>query len=129
MERGWAVRGAVRRAEAVVPAGAHKGVVGPLDGATDWQAALDGVDAVVHCAARGHVRRETKADPMAAFRRIHVVATRHLSKQARTPGVPRFVFLRTVGAAVAEVRTEVRRVEKGWSSTGIAKWRRLHSKK
>src|SRR3546814_15565142 len=41
MERGWAVRGAVRRAEAVVPAGAHKVVVGPLDGATDWQAALE----------------------------------------------------------------------------------------
>src|SRR3546814_10065270 len=75
MERGWAVRGAVRRAEAVVPAGAHKVVVGPLDGATDWQAALDGVDAVVHCAARVHVRRETHAHPLAAFPRSHAVAT------------------------------------------------------
>ncbi|HEY9538916.1 MAG TPA: NAD-dependent epimerase/dehydratase family protein, partial [Kiloniellaceae bacterium] len=106
MERGWAVRGAVRRAEAVVPAGAHKVVVGPLDGATDWQAALDGVDAVVHCAARVHVRRETKADPMAAFRRINVVATRHLAQQARAAGVQRFVFLSSVGAAVAEVRRD-----------------------
>src|SRR3546814_21063575 len=58
------------------------------------------------CAARVHVRRETKADPMAAFRRINVVATRHLAQQARAAGVQRFVFLSSVGAAVAEVRRD-----------------------
>src|SRR3546814_20315140 len=38
MERGWAVRGAVPRAAAVVATGAHPVVVCPLDGATNWPA-------------------------------------------------------------------------------------------
>src|SRR3546814_2300345 len=79
-----------------------------LDGATDWQAALDGVDAVVHCAARVHVRRETKADPMAAFRRINVVATRHLAQQARAAGVQRFVFLSRSEEHTSELQSLMR---------------------
>src|SRR5512138_994470 len=102
LARGWSVRGSVRRAEAAVPEGVEKVVCGPLDGATDWRAALADVDAVVHCAARVHVLRETEADPLAAFRRVNVEATRHLARQALAAGVGRFVFLSSVGALVAE---------------------------
>lgn len=100
--RGWRVRGSVRRAEAAVPEGIEKIVCGPLDGATDWRLALAGIDAVVHCAARVHVLRETEADPLVAFRRVNVEATRHLAAQAAATGVVRFVFLSSVGALVAE---------------------------
>jgi UDP-glucose 4-epimerase len=31
-------------------------MVGAIDGETDWSAALNGVDAVIHLAARVHVR-------------------------------------------------------------------------
>jgi nucleoside-diphosphate-sugar epimerase len=102
LARGWAVRSAVRRADAVVPDGVEKVVSGPLDGATDWAAALADVDAVVHCAARVHVLRETEADPLAAFRRVNVEASRRLAQQALAAGVGHFVFLSSVGAAVAE---------------------------
>src|SRR3546814_8185335 len=57
LARGWAVRGAVRRDEAAVPPGVERVVCGPLDSDTDWRAALDGINAVVHCAARVHVLR------------------------------------------------------------------------
>ena len=101
LARGWSVRGSVRRVEAAVPAGVEMVVCGPLDGATDWRAALAGVEAVVHCAARVHVLRETEADPFAAFRRVNVEATRHLARQALDAGIDRFVFLSSVGAKVA----------------------------
>lgn len=102
LARGWRVRGTVRRADAAVPAGVEKILSGPLDGATDWSAALTGIDAVVHCAARVHVLRETEADPLAAFRRVNVEATRRLAQQAVSAGVGRFVFLSSVGALVAK---------------------------
>src|SRR5690606_17291742 len=74
----------------------------PLDGATDWGAALAGVEAVVHCAARVHVLQENEADPLAAFRRVNVAATHRLAVEALAAGVGRFIFLSSVGALTAE---------------------------
>lgn len=76
--------------------------VGELAPVTDWRLALDGVDAVVHCAARVHVMRETAADPMAAFRRVNVDGTLQLAKQAEAAGVRRFVFISSIGVNGAE---------------------------
>jgi nucleoside-diphosphate-sugar epimerase len=98
---GWTVRGSLRSAAAMVPEGVEKVVVGEIDAATDWSAALEGVDAVVHCAARVHVLQETEADPLAAFRRVNVAGSRNLATQAAA-GVRHFVFLSSIGAAVAE---------------------------
>jgi nucleoside-diphosphate-sugar epimerase len=102
LARGWTVHGAVRRGYAAVPAGVKRVVTGALDGGTDWRDTLEGIEAVVHCAARVHVLRETEADPLAAFRRVNVAGSRRLAEQARAAGVARFVFLSSVGAAVAE---------------------------
>lgn len=102
LARGWAVRGSVRRADATVPEGVEQVVSGPLESAIDWRPALSGIDAVVHCAARVHVLRETAADPLAAFRAVNVAASRRLAGQAAAAGVGRFVFLSSVGAQVAE---------------------------
>lgn len=71
-------------------------VVGDLAARPDLTAALTGVDAVIHLAARVHVMRETSADPMAAFRRVNVVATEHIARSAAAAGVRRFVFVSTV---------------------------------
>lgn len=71
-------------------------VVGDIGPDTDWSGALAGVDCVVHLAARTHVLREDAADPLAAYRRINVEATRQLARQAAAAGVRRFVFLSSV---------------------------------
>ncbi|MCC7274070.1 MAG: NAD-dependent epimerase/dehydratase family protein [Alphaproteobacteria bacterium] len=90
---GVAVVAAVRRAEGA-PEGAV--VVGDLAAPVDWSRALDGVDAVVHLAARVHVMRERAADPDAAFAAVNVAATRGLAEAARRAGVRRLVFVSSV---------------------------------
>jgi UDP-glucose 4-epimerase len=61
----------------------------------DWSTELDGVDAVVHCAARVHVMRESGGDA-AAYRRINVEGTLNLARQAAAAGARRFIFLSSI---------------------------------
>ena len=70
--------------------------VGELSPTTDWSMALCGVSAVVHCAARVHVMRESASDPLAAFRQVNVEGTLQLARQAAAAGVRRFVFVSSV---------------------------------
>ena len=62
----------------------------------DWSTHLHEVDAVIHCAARVHVMKESAADPLALFRRVNVDATLTLAKQAAAAGVRRFIFISSV---------------------------------
>ena len=71
--------------------------VGDLGPATDWFAALQGIDAVVHCAGRAHVMKDTVVDPLAIFRTINVEGTLNLARQAAAAGVTRFVFVSSIG--------------------------------
>ena len=95
LRRGRRVRAAVRR-DAGLPDGCEARVVGDLGPDTDWSAALDGVDAVAHLAARVHVMRDRAADPLAAFRRTNVDGTLRLARSAAAAGVRRLVFLSSV---------------------------------
>ena len=51
-------------------------------------AALEGVDVLIHCAARVHVMNEQAADPLAEFRRANVEGTLCLARQAVAAGQP-----------------------------------------
>lgn len=90
------VRGAVRRS--LPEPSAHSSLVrvGELSVNTDWRAALVGVHAVVHTAARSHVMNDRVTDPLAEFRRINVDATLSLARQAVTTGVRRLLFLSSI---------------------------------
>ncbi|MFL9812417.1 SDR family oxidoreductase [Stutzerimonas sp. VN223-3] len=57
---------------------------------------FEGVDVVVHCAARVHVMHETTADPIAAFRAVNLDGTLKLARAAVRSGVRRFVFLSSI---------------------------------
>lgn len=88
--RGLPVRGITR--------GATPGLVtvpsyGP---GMDWRECLQGIDTVVHLAARVHVMRETAANPLALFREANVNATLDLARQAAEAGVRRFVFVSSI---------------------------------
>jgi nucleoside-diphosphate-sugar epimerase len=88
---------AVRRADGLQwPAGVLPLVTGDLIPNTDWSAALIGVSAIVHCAARVHVMAETAANPLDEFRRINVEGTLNLARQAAAAGVRRFVFMSSI---------------------------------
>lgn len=99
---GRKVRAGVRSECGGWPAGVETAAVGELSEATDWSAALAGVDAVVHCAARAHVLKETSADPLAQFRAVNTAATLALARQAVAAGVRRFVFISSIGVNGAE---------------------------
>ncbi|OWV90296.1 NAD-dependent dehydratase [Rhizobium sp. R635] len=63
---------------------------------TDWATALEGVDVIVHLAARVHIMNDRAADPLAEFRRTNTAATLNLAEQAARSGVKRFVFISTI---------------------------------
>jgi nucleoside-diphosphate-sugar epimerase len=76
----------------------HAVQVGDIGPDTDWSAALDGVDAIVHLAGRAHVTaRET--DALAQFCRVNAAGTARLAEQAAAAGVRRFVLISSVKAA------------------------------
>lgn len=97
LERGRPVRAVVRRAEsASLPAGLEV-VAAPRVLEGEFPAALlDGIDAVVHTAARVHVMDDTASDPLAEFRRVNVAGTLRLARRAAEAGVRRFVFVSSI---------------------------------
>jgi nucleoside-diphosphate-sugar epimerase len=70
--------------------------MGTLSGSTDWSKALDGVDVVLHCAARVHLMQESIQNPLLAFRVVNVEGTMQLARQAAQAGVRRLVFVSSV---------------------------------
>lgn len=95
LSRGAEVTAATRR-DATLPAGARIARVGDLTANTDWSGAVQGCDAVVHCAARVHVMAESAADPIAAFRLANVQGSACLARAAIDAGVKRFVYLSSI---------------------------------
>ncbi|AOX10511.1 MULTISPECIES: UDP-glucose 4-epimerase family protein [Pseudomonas] len=96
-----------------------------INGETDWKAALEKVDVVVHCAARVHVMNETTNDPLAAFRRVNVDGTLALARQAASAGVRRFIYLSSIKVNGEETSEAPFNAQDNCSPTdpyGISKW-------
>lgn len=87
---GWSVRRAVRSPEGV----GDEVVIGSIGPETDWHAALAGVDAVVHLAARVHYKNEEHAVQL--YRNVNIAGTLHLARCAAAAGVRHFIFISTV---------------------------------
>lgn len=96
---GHAVKAAVRRESAdlaaLAPAARIVGV-GDIGADTDWQAALAGVDTVVHLAARAHVMRDSASDPLAEYRRVNVAGSEGLARAAAAAGVSRLIYMSSI---------------------------------
>jgi nucleoside-diphosphate-sugar epimerase len=126
VSQGFQVRGtllawesAKALADGVVPV-----VVEPLQGETEWGDALNGVDTVIHLAARVHIMSDPSADPLLEFTRVNCDGTSRLAREAVKAGVRRLVFVSSVkvhGEEAAKPYTE----ESPASPTdpyGISKW-------
>lgn len=94
---GFRVLGAVRRIELerTVPAAQYLELA-CVDETTDWAAALDGTDCVVHLAARVHVMQEEAGNALSEYRRVNVGMTLNLARQAAAAGIRRFVFVSSI---------------------------------
>jgi len=72
-------------------------IVGDVDAETSWGLALDGVDTVIHLAARVHVMHVADPDEaLRAFRTVNCAGTLRLAERAEAAGVSRFVFISTI---------------------------------
>lgn len=94
---GFQPMAALRRSTTRVSPAVPRIQVGDLLPDTDWTRALEGVEFVVHAAARVHVMNEQAADPLREFRRVNVDGTLSLARQAVAAGVKRFVFISSIG--------------------------------
>jgi nucleoside-diphosphate-sugar epimerase len=70
--------------------------IGTIDAWTDWTAALDGIDAIIHLASRADAMNEGVAGPTGQFRAASVRPTLNLARQAIEAGVKRFVFISSI---------------------------------
>jgi nucleoside-diphosphate-sugar epimerase len=88
---GWLVRRALRQYD-----GTDGVVIGDIGLTTEWGAALEGIDTVVHLAARAHIMNDCEADPLSAYRSVNVEGTERLARQAVGAGVRRFIYLSSI---------------------------------
>lgn len=95
--QGVRVRAAVRRSGTAIDLADEEVLVGELGPQTRWEAALDGVDAVIHLAARAHILRDDSPSPEAEYLRVNRDGAEALAKEAAARGVRRFVFASTIG--------------------------------
>lgn len=86
----------VRHREASLAPGVRQVPWAGLGNGEDLTEALQGVDCVIHAAARVHVMNEAVADPLAAFRQVNVEGTLELARQAAAAQVRRFIFISSI---------------------------------
>ncbi len=91
---GAVCRALAGRGDAVVAA--TRATIGDIGPETDWTAALDGVEAVIHLAARVHLMEDPAADPLGAFRRVNRDGTRRLAERMAAAGTRRLVFVSSI---------------------------------
>lgn len=92
---GYLVRAALRRDRVLPSCIAEKIVVGDHDAATDWSPALQGVDCVVHAAARAHILYDSPANADLYFQ-TNTHGTQRLASMSALTGVRRFVYLSSI---------------------------------
>ncbi len=98
MRDGWSVRGAVRYPDdrLRLPKEVEAIVIGDIGPDTDWSLTLQGIDAVVHLAARVHVMHDAERDPLSVYRFVNTKGTERLARMAAQAGIRRFVFLSSI---------------------------------
>lgn len=94
---GFDVRLALRRGDIDTDNRCERVSIGNIGPVTEWAQALDGIEGVVHLAARAHIMKDSIADPLAAFREVNVAGTRRLAEQAAIFGVRRFLYMSSIG--------------------------------
>lgn len=85
-----------RRRASGLPAGVAYAQIAGVEADTAWRSVLQGVQVVIHAAARVHVMNDKVADPLAEFRKVNVDGTLNLARQAVAAGVKRFIFISSI---------------------------------
>lgn len=57
---------------------------------------FEGIDVVIHCAARVHIMNDTSSNPLDEFQKVNVDGSISLAKLAAKSGVRRFIFISSI---------------------------------
>ncbi|MEZ9349948.1 UDP-glucose 4-epimerase family protein [Vibrio splendidus] len=74
----------------------NSSVINKIDAENDFSCALDGIDCVIHAAARVHIMNDQSINKLESFREINTYGTANLARQAAKAGVKRFVFISSI---------------------------------
>lgn len=96
VSRGFSVRAIMRAGSSFDVDGCQTIHIPGITAETDWQDALQGVNTLIHLAARVHIMRDDAIDPLEAFRQMNVEGTAHLARVASATGVKRLVYVSSV---------------------------------
>ena len=121
---GERVRACVRKADDKI-AGAEVFTLGEIGPDTGWTRALEGIQCIVHLAARAHVIDERAADPLAEYRRVNAEGTRTLARAAASAGVQRLVYVSSIkvnGEATTERAFLESDEPRPQDAYGVSKW-------
>jgi nucleoside-diphosphate-sugar epimerase len=97
-QQGWQIIAAIRNdldQSLSIPITTIK--IGEMDGKTNWDQALQGVDVIIHLAARAHILEDNIPNPEAEFLRVNTEGTINLVKQAIEAKVKHFIFISSIG--------------------------------
>ncbi|MFC1585325.1 UDP-glucose 4-epimerase family protein [Fibrobacterota bacterium] len=97
-QAGWNVRGAVweQESDAMLPDGVETVFIKSIGPDTDWKEALQGIEVIIHLAARVHMMKDTATDKLAEYRLINTAGTERLVKEAIKHSVKRIVYISTI---------------------------------
>ncbi len=68
-----------------------------LNDSSDWRYVLDGVDVIIHAAAKAHVFKKSKPDSSEDLYQVNTHAVINIARQAASMGVRRLLFISTIG--------------------------------
>ena len=94
-QAGVEIRALVRRVGVKLPGNAVAVQVGE-DFLLEGDQPLEGVDVLVHCAARVHIMSDASSDPLSEYRSVNVAGTLKLAESAARSGVKRFIFISSI---------------------------------
>lgn len=96
-DNGYLLKGAVRSKSPCLQRSNFEQVAAPdISSCSQWLSLLQGVDVIVHLAARVHVMEETEQNPDALFKKVNLEGTKNLALQATEAGVKRFIYISTI---------------------------------
>ncbi len=75
---------------------AEQVVVARLELQPDWSEALEGIELVIHLAARVHIMQKESASSLDEYCKVNTIATKDFAEQAVQHNVKRFVFLSSI---------------------------------
>lgn len=121
---GYVVRAALRSDGGVATGATESIIVGDHDSRTHWQQALQGIDCVVHAAARVHVLHDSLANA-SLYRETNVRGTQRLATECVEAGVRRFIYLSSIkvnGEATSGQPFSAADTPRPLDDYGVSKW-------